>query len=113
MQPLQGKLTGLLALVLALALAIADLRTDIMDRWAILAIGWFGVLMLLQPLLLSGAVDAIVVGAPLWLQQMLGQRKLQPLLRAARVAVWAAPFVMLFLLNLAIPFRYILPQLGG
>ena len=113
MQPLQGKLTGLLALVLALALAIADLRTDIMDRWAILAIGWFGLLMLLQPLLLSGAVDAIVVGAPLWLQQMLGQRKLQPLLRAARVAVWAAPFVMLFLLNLAIPFRYILPQLGG
>jgi 4-amino-4-deoxy-L-arabinose transferase-like glycosyltransferase len=113
MQPLQGKLTGLMTLVLAVALALADLRTDVMDRGAILAIGLFGLLLMLQPLLLFGAVGAIVVGAPPWLHPILGRRRVQPLLGAARVAMWAAPFVTLFLLNLAIPFWYILPQLGG
>ncbi|MFO7635562.1 MAG: hypothetical protein R6W76_23650, partial [Caldilinea sp.] len=42
MQPLQGKLTGLMVVVLAIALAIADMRIDIMDRWTILLIGLFG-----------------------------------------------------------------------
>ncbi len=113
MQPLQGKLTGLMTLVLAVALALADMRTDVMDRGAILAIGLFGLLLMLQPLLLFGAVGAMVVGAPSWLHPILGQRRVQPLYHAARVALWAAPFVTLFLLNLAIPFWYILPQLGG
>jgi len=113
MQPLQGKLTGLLALVLAASLAVADMRTDIMDRWIIVSIGLFGLLLMLQPLLLSGSVDAIVIGAPQQLQHFLGKRRLQPLLRMARVLVWAAPFLALFLLSLQIPFRYILPQLGG
>lgn len=113
MQPLQGKLTGLMAVVLAAALAVADLRTDIMDRWAILAIGLFGLLLMLQPLLLFGAVDAIVIGAPSWLQRVLTHRWLQPRLGVTRVVVWALPFFVLFLLNLAIPFWYIAPQLGG
>jgi hypothetical protein len=113
MQPLQGKLTGLLAMVLAASLAVADMRTDIMDRWLIVSIGLFGLLLMLQPLLLSGSVDAIVIGAPQQLQHLLGERRLQPLLRMARVLVWAAPFLALFLLSLLIPFRYILPQLGG
>ncbi len=113
MQPLQGKLTGLMTVVLATALAIADLRADIMDRWAILLIGLFGLTLMLQPLLLFGSVDAIVIGAPPWLQRILGHPRLQPLLGGARVAMWASPFVALLLLNLLIPFRYILPQLGG
>jgi hypothetical protein len=113
MQPLQGKLTGLMTVVLATALAIADLRADIMDRWSILLIGLFGLMLMLQPLLLFGSVDAIVIGAPPWLQRVLGHSKLQPIFGVARVAMWASPFLALFLLNLLIPFRYILPQLGG
>lgn len=113
MQPLQGKLTGLMALVLAGALAVADLRTDIMDRRAIVAIGLFGLLLMVQPLLLSGAVDAIVIGAPPWLQRFLINRRLQPIFGVMRVIVWASPFLALFVLNLLIPFWYIAPQLGG
>jgi len=113
MQPLQGKLTGLMALVLAGALAVADLRTDIMDRRAIVAIGLFGLLLMLQPLLLSGSVDAIVIGAPPWLQRILSNRRLQPLFGVMRVGVWASPFLALFVLNLLIPFWYIAPQLGS
>jgi len=37
----------------------------------------------------------------------------QPLLYVLRVLLWASPFLALFALNLMIPFRYILPQLGG
>lgn len=113
MQPLQGKLTGLMAVVLAGALAVAELRTDIMDRRAIVAIGLFGLLLMSQPLLLIGAVDAIVIGAPPWLQRWLMTPRLQPLLGALRIVVWALPFLALFLLNLVIPSWYIRPQLGG
>lgn len=113
MQPLQGKLTGLMTVVLAAALAVADLRTDIMDRRAIVAIGLSGLLLMLQPLLLIGAVDAIVIGAPSWLQQLLMNQRLQPFLHVMRVVVWALPFFVLFMLNMVIPFWYIAPQLGG
>lgn len=113
MQPLQGKLTGLMTIVLAAALALANLRTDTMDRFTIVAIAFFGMLLFLQPLLLSGSVDAIIVGAPEKIQRILGRRRLRPLLTIARVLVWATPFLALFLLNMVIPFRYILPQLGG
>jgi hypothetical protein len=68
---------------------------------------------MLQPLLLSGSVDAIVIGAPPWLQRFLMQRRLQPLFSVMRVGVWASPFLALFVLNLLIPFWYIAPQLGG
>jgi 4-amino-4-deoxy-L-arabinose transferase-like glycosyltransferase len=112
MQPLQGKLTGLMAVVLAAALAVADLRTDIMDRRAIVAIGLFGLLLMVQPLLLIGSVDAIVIGAPPWLHRLFTPRRLQPLLGVMRVVVWASPFLALFALNLLIPFWYIAPQLG-
>ncbi len=113
MQPLQGKLTGMMALVLAVTLAIADLRVDIMDRLTIVAIGGFGLTLMLQPLLLIGSVDAIVIGAPVWIQRILDRPGLQPLLYMLRVLLWASPFLALFALNLVIPFRYILPQLGG
>lgn len=113
MQPLQGRLTGLMAVVLAGALAVAELRTDIMDRRAIVAIGLFGLLLMLQPLLLIGAVDAIVIGAPPWGQRWLMKPRLQPFLGALRIVMWALPFLALFWLNLVIPFWYILPQLGS
>lgn len=113
MQPLQGKLTGLMVVVLAVTLAVADLQVDIMDRLTIVAIGLFGLTLMLQPLLLLGSVDAIVIGAPMYIQRILEQPRLQPLLYVLRVLLWASPFLVLFVLNLVIPFRYILPQLGG
>lgn len=113
MQPLQGKLTGMMAVVLSVTLAIADLRVDIMDRLTIVAIGLFGLTLMLQPLLLSGSVDAIVIGAPIRVQRILERPRWQPLLYVLRVLLWASPFLALFALNLMIPFRYILPQLGG
>jgi len=112
MQPLQGKMTGFLTLVLAMALVLANLRTDIADRLAILLIGMLGILLMLQPFLLSGSIDAIIIGTPYRLQRWLGQPVLRPLLGVLRVMAWAAPFLILFLLDLLIPFRYILPQLG-
>jgi len=62
--------------------------------------------------LLSGAVDAIIIGSPQALQRLLNRPGLRPLLAFGRVAVWATPFVLLFVLDLLIPFWYIGPQLG-
>jgi predicted amino acid-binding ACT domain protein len=49
MQPLQGRLTGMLGVVLAVTLAAANLRVEILDRWSVLLIGLFGMTLLLQP----------------------------------------------------------------
>ena len=38
--------------------------------------------------------------------------KSNPNLGVLRVLAWGSPFLILFLLDLMIPFRYILPQLG-
>lgn len=113
MQPLQGKLTGIMAAVLTVTLAVADMRVDIMDRFTIVVIGLFSLTLMLQPLLLIGSVDAIVIGAPARIQRILEEPRLQPMLYVSRVLLWASPFLALFVLNLVIPFRYILPQLGG
>jgi len=112
MQPLQGKVTGFLTLVLATALVLASLRTDVTDRLTILLIGLLGILLMLQPFLLSGSIDAIIIGAPYRFQRWLGWHRLRPLLGVLRVVAWGAPFLVLFLLDLLIPFRYILPQLA-
>lgn len=112
MQPLQGKVTGFLTLVLAAALVLASLRTDMTDRLTILLIGLLGLMLMLQPFLLSGSVEAIIIGSPQRLQQVLAHPALRPLLGVLRVLAWGSPFLILFLLDLMIPFRYILPQLG-
>jgi len=112
MQPLQGKVTGFLAAVLAFALVVAAYPIGIQDRLSIVVLGMLALLLFLQPFLLSGSIDAIIVGEPLRLQQWLGRRSLRPWLATLRVLAWAAPFVLLFLLDLAIPFWFIGPQLG-
>jgi hypothetical protein len=112
MQPLQGKVTGFLAGVLAVALAIVSYTIGEGDKLAIAAMGLLSLLLLLQPFLLIGSVDAIIIGAPRFVQRLLERPVLRPWLAVLRVAAWAAPFVLLFLLDLAIPFWYIVPQLG-
>jgi hypothetical protein len=113
MQPLQGRLTGMLGVVLAVALAVADLRIDILDRWSVLLIGLFGMTLLLQPFFLIGAVDRAGFSLPPSVDRLLSETRWRPLFQTIRLLIWAFPFLALFLLDLLIPFRYILPQLGG
>jgi hypothetical protein len=111
MQPLQGKVTGLLLGLLALSLAAASLFNSFETRLSIAGMGLLALLLYLQPFLLSGAVDAIIIGSPQALQRLLNRPVLHPLLAFGRVLVWATPFVLLFVLDLLIPFWYIGPLL--
>ncbi len=112
MQPLQGKVTGLLLGLLTVSLAAAAMFTPFQDKWAMAGMGALALLLYLQPFLLSGAVDASIIGPPQAVQRRLRAPALQPYLAVLRVLAWATPFVLLFLLNLLIPFWYIGPQLG-
>jgi len=112
MQPLQGKVTGFLLGLLAGSMLIVSLILPFQDRRSYFAMLVLAALLFLQPFLLSGAVDAIIIGSPQVLQRWLRRPGLQPILAVLRVLAWATPFVLLFLLDLVIPFWYIGPQLG-
>jgi 4-amino-4-deoxy-L-arabinose transferase-like glycosyltransferase len=112
MQPLQGKVTGFLLGLLALSMLLVSLILPFQDRRSYVAMFILAALLFLQPFLLSGAVDAIIIGSPQVLQRWLRRPGLQPVLAVLRVLAWATPFVLLFLLDLMIPFWYIGPQLG-
>jgi hypothetical protein len=112
MQPLQGKVTGFLAGVLTLALAGLAATNGMQDKVLVVVIGALAVLLVTQPFLLSGAVDPVIIGAPLWVQAWLGVPFLRPVLQVLRILAWAMPFVLLWLLDLMIPIWYIGPQLG-
>lgn len=112
MQPLQGKVTGLLLGLLALSLGAASFINPFQDKISVVGMAGMGLLLYLQPFLLSGAVDAIIIGSPQALQRLLDRPALRPLLAFGRVLAWATPFVLLFVLDLLIPFWYIGPQLG-
>ena len=113
MQPLQGKVTGFLLGLLAGSMLLVALTLPFQDRRSYLVMLVLAVLLFLQPFLLSGAVDAIIIGSPQVLQRWLRRPALQPILAVLRVLAWATPFVLLFLLDLVIPFWYIGPQLGA
>lgn len=112
MQPLQGKVTGFLLGLLAVSMLAASWFLPFQDRRSLLAMALLAALLYLQPFLLSGAVDAIIIGSPQVLQRMLRQPALHGVLAVLRVLAWATPFVLLFLLDLMIPVWYIRPQLG-
>ena len=112
MQPLQGKVTGFMVGVLTLALAIAALAVGIRDTVVILLSAFLAVVLILQPFLLSGAIDAIIIGEPTILQRWLGRPSWRPFLGALRVLAWASPFLVLLALDWLIPFRYTLPTLA-
>jgi 4-amino-4-deoxy-L-arabinose transferase-like glycosyltransferase len=112
MQPLQGKVTGLLLGILVIAMGLASLVNPFQDKLSMAGMGALALLLYLQPFLLSGAVDAIIIGSPQVLQRWLRRPSLQGVLAVLRVLAWATPFVLLFVLDLLIPFWYIGPQLG-
>lgn len=113
MQPLQGVITGLLALVMAAATAFSGSVTGAMNKWTVLTIGVFALLLLCQPLLLAGTRPEGARRGPGWWVRGVAHPLVGRLLRQGRRLAWALPFVLLLLLNLAIPHWFILPQLGN
>jgi hypothetical protein len=113
LQPIQGLITGFLVGVLAVSLALAGYLTGDMATWPVVLLTLTAAMLLLQPLLLAGA-DPITMG---WLQPPLQRIVRHPWIRRVfgwlRVLAWAGPFALLFILNLALPFIYIIPQLVG
>ena len=114
--PNQGMVSGVLALVLAFSLGVTGYLNGTLDKWAILFIVIIGIQLFFQPLLLSGNQWHRVEQLPMWQQRLLQHRLLQGRLvrntfAGLRTIIWAMPFTLLFLLDLLIPFLYILPQL--
>jgi hypothetical protein len=113
MQPLQGTITGLLTAVLATAIAIAGYFSGGLNKWTLLSMGLIALLLLLQPLLLLGTNKAATRRPLGWLNPWLARPAVARLLFMLRFGAWSLPFVLLFALDLLIPFMLIVPQLRG
>lgn len=110
LQPLQGLITGVLGVILAASIFSLGFLGGDVDMWTVLTIVVITLPLMIQPLFRerAAASDTTTVGR--WLR--LGDSLLLcRTLGVLRWAVWAAPFALLFLLDLAIPFLFILPQL--
>lgn len=113
LQPLQGAITGFLALVLAGAMAMSGAVTGYLDKWTLLSISLFALLLLFQPLLLGGTSKSVLRWLPARLKRWMARPAVARWLAWARTGAWALPFVLLFVLDLAIPRLFVVPQLGG
>jgi 4-amino-4-deoxy-L-arabinose transferase-like glycosyltransferase len=113
LQPLQGIITGFLALVLAGAMALSAAVTGSLDRWTLLSIGVIALVLLLQPLLLAGSGKYGLRWVPARIKQWMARPRVAALLTVGRACLWVLPFVLLFVLDVAIPKLFIAPQLGG
>jgi hypothetical protein len=116
LHPLQGTITGLIAAVLASSLLLGSLlggRDVLIGKWTLATAAAIALFLLLQPLLLVGTEYTYplrTIDAGL---EPLAERGVMPqLLQGARFLAWAAPFLLLFVLNLLVPFWYIGPQLA-
>jgi 4-amino-4-deoxy-L-arabinose transferase-like glycosyltransferase len=110
LRPLQGLITGILALVLALSLVLVGYATGEMQEWTIAIAGALGLFLLCQPILLIGTHG---IHAPKFrfLEWLASATWFRLLTAALRTVVWALPFLLLALLDLLIPTMVILPQL--
>jgi hypothetical protein len=113
MHPLQGVITGLLAAMLGLAVTLAGLMSGGVDKWSLLTIGAIAGLLLFQPLLLSATGAYTLNHVPGALVRLLRRTWMQRTLAGLRLLVWAAPFLLLFLLNLSVVLSLIPRYLGG
>jgi len=109
--PIQGAVSGILALVLALSLGTVGYLNDTLDKWAMLFITVTGLILLCQPLLLSGTHWHRIERLPRWIQELLQWWLIRNTLAGLRTITWAIPFILLFLLDLIIPFWYLIPLL--
>ena len=112
MQPLQGAITGFLAAVLAGTILATGYITGSMDKWTLLPVGVIAVLLLLQPLLLVGTSPRSLRWLPGPAKALMTRPVIVQVLAYVRTSVWLLPFILLFLLDVAIPRLYIIPQLG-
>ena len=112
LHPLQGTITGFLAAVLSMSLVASGVMSGDMNSWNIAMVSAIACFLLLQPILLIGAPVPQVwfASKPVvaWAQRPAVARMLHGL----RFLAWAAPLLLLFLLDLAAPFLYIQPQLN-
>lgn len=116
LHPLQGAITGLIAAVLAGSLLLGYFISrpgGPFNKWTLLIACAFALFLLLQPLLLVGT------GYPYPWRRIearfgpLAARGVMPrVMKGARFVSWAMPFLLLFMLNLLVPFWYIGPQLA-
>jgi len=113
LHPLQGWITGLLASVLAAALAVTGIVNSTLDKWTVLIIGIIALLLMLQPLLLAGSDLPNIKWLPNWYRRFVQRHWVAGPVKVLRSLIWALPFLLLWLLNLLIPWLYIMPQLGG
>jgi hypothetical protein len=111
LQPLQGAITGMMAAVLAVATALSGMVTGGLNKWAVLSIGLIALLLLCQPLLLGGAGPNTLRWLPASTRQWMARPWVAWWLGLGRTLIWASPFILLFVLDLAIPHLFIVPQL--
>jgi 4-amino-4-deoxy-L-arabinose transferase-like glycosyltransferase len=111
MRPLQGVITGILATILALALAFTSYVSGYSNKWTLVTIALFAVPLLLAPLLYLGVAGYTLPWLPTAVQRFFARPLVMRLSAVGRCALWAAPYVLLVLLNLLIPTLYLLPQL--
>lgn len=111
MRPLQGIITGFLAVVLAAALTAAGMVTGGLNKWTLLTIGSMALLLLLQPLLFIGTDGYRVRWLPPRVAGWCAHPVLALIRRSLRTLAWLAPFLLLLLLDALIPALYIVPQL--
>jgi hypothetical protein len=111
LRPLQGAITGFLAIILAAAITMAGYVGGSLDKWTILTIGLMAFFLFCQPLLLIGNEQP----SNRWLQPAYRLATLpfsRPLLAILRLVAFATPLLLLALLNLLVPVLYLLPQLS-
>ncbi len=111
LQPIQGAITGFLVAVLAISLVFTGYLSNDLAKWPILMLSLISAVLLLQPLLLAGTEGRTLGRLPAGMQNFATRPPVARVMGWLRVAAWSIPFALLFVLNLRIPFAYILPQL--
>lgn len=113
LHPLQGTITGLMIGTLTISMILARFMGLMGDQWNLVTVAVVTAFLLLQPLLLIGThvrhpwhvTEALVP----WMRRP----AVSTVVHGLRVAAWSLPFVLLFVLDLSLPFLFILPQLAG
>jgi hypothetical protein len=101
-----------MAAVLAAANAVSGMVTGYVNKWTLLAIGLIAFILFFQPLLLGGVGPDTLRWLPNPVRQWMARPRVAWLLRQMRGLVWALPFILLFILDLAIPQWFIVPLLS-